>query len=134
MEIHVNHQLTIGEFKNRFAAEFPLLRLSICKLPWQTLLLSLVLEIAEREWLCDYQKERNPFTFNIRATDKVADFEQAFRGRFALELHVTRQSGNNWITTTSTDNYTIEQQNALGVKVLGKPMLLNQLQFTNRSI
>ncbi len=44
----------------------------------------------------------------------VADFERIFHDKFGLNVQVFRKSGNLWMQTTSTDHWTLEQQDRKG--------------------
>ncbi len=44
----------------------------------------------------------------------VKDLEKMFRDRFNLAVQVFRKSGNLWLETTMTDNWTLRQQNNHG--------------------
>lgn len=45
---------------------------------------------------------------------KVSDFEQLFYDKYGLNVQVFRKSGNLWMQTTSTDHWTIAEQNRKG--------------------
>ena len=42
---------------------------------------------------------------------KVSDLEKLFKDNFKLAVQVFRKSGNLWLETTMTDNWTLLQQN-----------------------
>jgi len=52
--------------------------------------------------------------FTIKPEMSVADFEQAFYQQFGLNVQVFRKSGNLWMQTTSTDHWTLAEQNRKG--------------------
>lgn len=45
---------------------------------------------------------------------KVSDLEKLFKDNFKLAVQVFRKSGNLWLETTMTDNWTLLQQNNHG--------------------
>ncbi len=45
---------------------------------------------------------------------KVIDLEKLFKDKFKLAVQVFRKSGNLWLETTMTDNWTLVQQNNHG--------------------
>jgi hypothetical protein len=45
---------------------------------------------------------------------KVGTFEQKFLEKYGLNVQVFRKSGNLWIQTTSTDSWSLNQQNRKG--------------------
>jgi hypothetical protein len=48
---------------------------------------------------------------------KVSELEQLFKNRFSLAVQVFRKSGNLWLETTMTDNWTLQQQNNHGKEI-----------------
>jgi hypothetical protein len=51
---------------------------------------------------------------NIDGHLKVGSFEQEFFEKYGLSVQVFRKSGNLWIQTTSTDDWTLAHQNRKG--------------------
>ena len=51
----------------------------------------------------------------IYKTMSVSELEQTFESRFGLHIQVFRQSNDLWLQTTSTDNWTLEEQNRKGI-------------------
>ena len=48
---------------------------------------------------------------------KVIELEKIFRDRFNLSVEVFRKSGNLWLETSMTDNWTLHQQNNHGMEL-----------------
>ena len=48
---------------------------------------------------------------------KVKDLEKIFKDQFLLAVQVFRRSGNLWLETTMTDEWTLEQQNEHGREI-----------------
>jgi len=48
---------------------------------------------------------------------KVKDLEKIFKDQFSLAVQVFRRSGNLWLETTMTDEWTLEQQNEHGREI-----------------
>lgn len=55
-----------------------------------------------------------PGEFNVTKDMTVRDFEQQVYERFGLNVQVFRKSGNLWMQTTSTDDWTLQEQNRKG--------------------
>jgi glycerol-3-phosphate O-acyltransferase len=53
----------------------------------------------------------------IQPTMTVADFEQTLLNRFGLAIQVFRKSGNLWLETTMTDQWSLKQQNEHGREI-----------------
>lgn len=48
---------------------------------------------------------------------KVNELEKIFKDQFGLAVQVFRKSGNLWLETTMTDNWTLQQQNNHGKEI-----------------
>lgn len=57
-------------------------------------------------------------SINISPDYTVADLEDDFFRNLGLCVQVFRQSGNIWLETTSTDDWTLQQQNEKGKESL----------------
>ena len=53
-------------------------------------------------------------TFTVTPQMTVADLEQNINDTYGLSVQVFRKSGNAWLETSVTDNWTLEQQNNQG--------------------
>jgi hypothetical protein len=53
----------------------------------------------------------------ITSDMKVKELEKIFKDQFALAAQVFRRSGNIWLETTMTDDWTLEQQNEHGREI-----------------
>lgn len=56
-------------------------------------------------------------TIKIDQDMKVSDLENLFRDKFRLAVQVFRKSGNLWLETTMTDDWTLLQQNNHGREI-----------------
>jgi hypothetical protein len=52
--------------------------------------------------------------FKISGDLKVGAFEEAIYKKYGLSVQVFRKSGNLWMQTTSTDHWTLDEQNRKG--------------------
>ncbi len=59
----------------------------------------------------DVRKNNLSGTININGVMKVAELESAFSKTFGLAVQVFRKSGNVWLQTTATDEWTLAAQN-----------------------
>ena len=48
---------------------------------------------------------------------RVKELENMFQQKFAISAQVFRKSGNLWLETTMTDNWTLQQQNNHGREI-----------------
>ena len=56
-------------------------------------------------------------SIDITQEMKVKDLEKIFQEQFLLAVQVFRRSGNVWLETTMTDNWTLRQQNEHGREI-----------------
>lgn len=56
----------------------------------------------------------NEGNLQVNAAMKVSHFEQQFFEKYGLNVQVFRKSGNLWMQTTSTDSWTLAEQNRKG--------------------
>lgn len=56
----------------------------------------------------------NEGDLSIHANQKVSTLEQNFHDIYGLNVQVFRKSGNIWLQTTTTDNWTLHKQNEKG--------------------
>jgi len=57
---------------------------------------------------------------SIHGNLKVSSLEQEFRDRYGLNVQVFRRSGEVWLQTTSTDEWTLSEQNEKGADASGQ--------------
>jgi hypothetical protein len=60
-------------------------------------------------------KREGEIEFNDNTT--VLEFEKAFMDQFGLSVQMFRKSGNVWLETTITDNWTLKQQHDHGREI-----------------
>jgi hypothetical protein len=60
------------------------------------------------------RKQDSDGNLNIDPTMKVSELELALFEEFGLNAQVFRRSGNIWIQTSFTDNWSLEKQNRKG--------------------
>ena len=64
--------------------------------------------------LSDIQSVNKQGIINITDKTTVGELENCFEKEFGLYVQVFRKSGNIWLETTATDNWTLNQQNEEG--------------------
>jgi hypothetical protein len=57
---------------------------------------------------------------SIHGNLKVSSLEQEFQDRYGLNVQVFRRSGEVWLQTTSTDEWTLAEQNEKGAEASGQ--------------
>lgn len=114
--LHLTPFRPIHEVKREFNSAFPFLRLDFYR-------------VQESETLAPVKKilgDAVPFKaagldkegiLHVHNAMTVAELETAFRKKFHLTVQVARQSGNVWLETTMTDDWSLEQQNEHGQEI-----------------
>lgn len=115
MEIKINDQLTIEEIQKRFSEHFPFLNLEFYSRMHEPgegsaerVKLGKSLTIGAARTL------ENAGEISIRGNQKVSTLEQSFHEHYGLNVQVFRKSANVWIQTTTTDDWTLSEQNKKG--------------------
>jgi len=74
--------------------------------------------IAQNRSLKDaWSRKKEEGELDIPDTLTVGELENLFMDRFGLSVQVFRRSGNLWLETTMTDNWTLKQQNDHGKEI-----------------
>jgi len=112
MKIIITKEVTLGDVRDVFAAEFPLLSLRF----FETAVNYVSGKPMEGRRIIDMNKtfgEFNPEIKNISielATEtRVKDLEKSFHEKTDVYAQVYRKSGNIWLQTTATDFMTLEE-------------------------
>ena len=75
-------------------------------------------------------KRKEDAEIDINENTRVKDLEKTFMDKFGLTIQIFRKSGNLWLETTMTDNWTLKQQNEHGKEITtGKPKDENKDDF-----
>ncbi|WP_127127450.1 hypothetical protein [Pseudoflavitalea rhizosphaerae] len=116
MQLQIQTHTTIWELQNKFSDYFPFLKIEFFKggpvmseIPEQLLHPSVRVSKATQG-----KFKTGALTFSPRTT--VAELEESFEKTFNLKVQVFRRSGELWLETTATDNWTLDQQNKHGME------------------
>ena len=111
----LNKQDTIGKLQNDFQTQFNNLKIEFYKAAH-----TLGEGSSDREHLdsnltleeCGFENESS--FVDINPERSVGEFEKEFSEKFNLFVQVFRKSGNLWMQTTSTDTWSLKEQNRKG--------------------
>ncbi len=70
--------------------------------------------LAESLTIGDARTTMKEGDLSIHANQKVSTLEQNFQEKYGLNVQVFRKSGDVWLQTTATDNWTLHKQNEKG--------------------
>jgi hypothetical protein len=119
MLLSIYPEKKISEVQKEFNEEFPFLKLEFFK-NGMTRKQSYPshLQIPQSKMLQEaWNLKRGEGNMEIQDEMTVAELENLFMDRYNLSVQVFRRSGNIWLETTMTDNWTLRQQNEHGKEI-----------------
>lgn len=120
MRLNITPNRLISEVQKEFNAEFPFLKLEFYQNKgYQQPDFSANKILPHTRKIADAQSAITDGDMDVRADMKVKELEKAFKDEFALVVQVFRRSGNLWLQTSMTDNWTLGQQNEHGKEISG---------------
>lgn len=112
MYIQVEDSLTLEQVQAKFQERFPFLKLEFFSHPHSLHGGSRKEHMISKETLIkDCRTKHKEGTLEIHKDATVAHIEKSFQDIFGLYAQVFRKSGDLWIETTVTDDWTLEKQN-----------------------
>ncbi|GAA0550578.1 hypothetical protein [Chitinophaga japonensis] len=115
MEIYISEEAIIAEIQREFQEAYPYLKLEFYRQPHEIGQGSRVEEkIAPDTPIEDIRMMHTFGWVDISHQRTAADLEHDFRHAFGLSVQVLRKSGDLWLETTKTDNWTLAQLNEEG--------------------
>ena len=110
MKIYIEKGTSVDEIKKVFTARYPYLRIELYKNPSNNNI-PIKKEALPYNFLLDkYIHSPGATIIDINNDVTVAGLEHQFED-VGLAAEVLRKSGNVWIETSLTDNWTLQQQN-----------------------
>ncbi len=118
LKIQISDERTLKEIQNDFNSYFPFLKLEFFKAPHRVGQGSAKdLIIAPIKLVKDCRTKKPAGFLEIKEGMTVSQLEQLFFASFGLSAQVFRKSGNVWLETSATDNWTLLQQNNEGAEL-----------------
>ncbi|PWT76791.1 MAG: hypothetical protein C5B59_05540 [Bacteroidetes bacterium] len=122
-EIHLDKTKSIKYIQDIFQSEFPFLRIDFYSAPQKA---KPRFKLTNPNTTLGQLAENIlPGVIQIDEKKKVGDLEAELKSRFGLNVQVLRKSGNSWLETTLTDDWTLEKQNKEGELLHNTPILPN---------
>ncbi len=115
MNLTIRPSRLISEIQSEFNKMFPYLKLEFFrKKTGKRLDYSVNNIIRHNQKLAEGQVQPVDGLIDIQPGMTVKELESHFRNEFSLSVQVFRRSGNVWLETTMTDNWTLKHQNDHG--------------------
>lgn len=111
-EIEINDDKTIAEVQTAFQAHFPFLKLEFYASAHAEGEGSADAEKLDVQMtIGEARKEETSGHVSIHGNQKVSTLEMIFQEVYGLNVQVFRKSGALWLQTTTTDAWTLSEQN-----------------------
>ncbi len=115
MLLHISSNRLISDIQKEFNSAFPFLKLEFFNnRSFSRSDFSVNQLIPANRKIGDSKLSIPDEDVEISEDMKVSDLEKLFKDNFKLAVQVFRKSGNLWLETTMTDNWTLLQQNNHG--------------------
>lgn len=112
MEMIIEKSKTLHEVQEAFHSLFPYLKLEFYKGEHLQAVGSAKQDTLESHLsITDVQQKNEEGSLSIQGSMSVAALEQAFQETFGLSVQVFRKSGTTWLQTTTSDSWTLNEQN-----------------------
>ena len=118
MELRIAPERLISEIQKDFNSAFPFLKIEFFNnKSFSRSDFSVKQIIPHNRKLSDSNILMQDGVIEIEEDMKVNELEKLFKDKFNLAVQVFRKSGNLWLETTMTDNWTLQQQNNHGREI-----------------
>jgi len=117
MKIRITPTRLISEVQQEFNTLFPFLKLEFFRSKGYQPGPVANHIIPHNRRIGDCQVAITDGTIEINKNMKVKELERIFKELFRLNVQVFRQSGNLWLQTTITDEWTLQNQNEHGMEI-----------------
>ena len=107
MKLEITKETSVSDVQEKFSQQYPALKLEFYKEKSED-------GINKEDALAETIHFKKSASISIDKDRSVADLEKDFRTNTGVTAQVFRQSGNIWLQTTRTDEWTLEQQNTQG--------------------
>lgn len=115
MKLHVDDSTKISALQEQFTGTFPYLRIEFFEKPHKAGEMSPMGEVIAADTLIgDCRKVHDEGDLTITKDTRVVDLETDFQKKYGLSAQVLRKSGEIWLETSATDEWTLEEQNEQG--------------------
>jgi hypothetical protein len=118
MHLHIAPNRLISDIQKEFNEVFPFLKIEFFKTKSFSRAEFMAHQIIpSQKKISEGQLAITDGDINIPSEMKVKELEKIFRDQFSLAAQVFRKSGNLWLETTMTDDWTLQQQNDHGYEI-----------------
>lgn len=119
MKIIIDDNTQINEIQSEFNNYFPFLKLEFFQFnPTNENTFSKANMVTNSKTTLNKIRHLHvPGYISLSGNQLVSTFEKYLKENFGINAQVFRKSGPNWLQTTSTDNWTLSEQNKKGLEM-----------------
>ena len=110
MKLEITKETSASDVQEKFSQQYPAPKLEFYKEKSED-------GINKEDALPETIHFKKSANISIDKERSVADLEKDFRDNTGVTAQVFRQSGNIWLQTTRTDDWTLERQNTHGAEM-----------------
>ena len=113
--MQITNNKTLADIQKEFNAKFPYLKLEFYSQAHKTKAGSPEnLKLNPQHTIDEARTKHTLGDLSINGHLKVSTLENTFHEKYGLNVQVFRRSGNIWLQTTATDDWTLADQNKKG--------------------
>jgi hypothetical protein len=114
MRLKIKPAMQVAEVQQAFTKMFPYLKLEFYKSPGDV---KAGRVMKGSMHIADLKAGVPESGIDVAPGMMVSELEGRFRDQFSLTVQVFRRSGNTWLQTTMTDDWTLQHQNEHGKEI-----------------
>jgi hypothetical protein len=115
--LKISDDIQLKEIKEMFNRKFPHLKIEFFSEDHEAGEASAYKSMYDDElYLRDVRSNHTEGELSIDGHNKTGTLEANFKNHFGVNVQVWRRSGNMWLQTTTTDDWTLSQQEKKGVE------------------
>lgn len=116
MLLHITSNRLIADIQREFNAAFPFLKLEFYRAD-ESSPLPVKRFLPGKYVIQNARHNKSEGNIQVNENMTVSQLEKEFLAVFGLGVQVHRKSGNLWLETTMTDNWTLQKQNEHGREI-----------------
>lgn len=111
MDIRIAPDLTIGSIQEQFQKRFPFLKIEFFKVK-SGATIKPENRVDAHKRFSDLNSDPTAGQIHLTGLTTVRELEEQIRSQFGIHAEIFRMSGKVWLRTTTTDTWTLDEQNA----------------------
>ncbi len=115
-QLQINGDSSINSIVKEFSFHYPFLKINFLKNYFKNAISSKG-SLSEIELSKKIGSNREKKVININKTRTVLELEKELENIFGLAVLIFRKSGNVWVETSLTEDWTLEEQNKAGEQI-----------------